>query len=162
MCSSDLEVLIKNDFDYESLQPDFFIVGLDKNATYQDYSYALPFLLNGAQLVGTNNDRILLTENGPNIGNGSVVALFEYASNQTSIKIGKPYQPIIDGALNYCQCNIDDVIIIGDNLETDILCGVNAGIKTILVTTGVHSFDDCNKLKIRPDYIIANLRDLLD
>ena len=64
--------------------PDFVFVGLNKEATYAEYSKALTFLLQGAKLIGTNQDRILAKPDGFEIGNGSVVAMFEYASNQKS------------------------------------------------------------------------------
>ncbi len=149
--------LLDYGFTIEPDNPDFLFVGLDRNATYRDYSYAVRTLKNGAILVGTNNDRILLSQEGANIGNGSIVAMFEYATSQEAIKIGKPHPAIIEGALRYAGVNKEDVIILGDNLETDIICGINAGIDTILVTTGVNNMEDCYKLNIHPTYIVDNL-----
>ncbi len=148
--------LLDNGFIITSNQPDYLFVGLDRGATYSDYSHALKILIEGATLVATNDDRMLLTESGPSIGNGSVVAMFEYASSTKAIKIGKPHSPIIEGALRKMMVAKEDVIILGDNLETDILCGNNAGIDTILVTTGVHTMEDCHRLQIFPTYIMAD------
>ncbi|MCI5773115.1 MAG: HAD-IIA family hydrolase [Erysipelotrichaceae bacterium] len=155
------EALIENNFVIDSNQPDFVFVGLDRQATYQDYSLALRSLVHGARLVGTNDDRILPSEQGENIGNGSVVKMFEYASSQEAIKIGKPHQVMIEQALKYAQVDKEDVIIIGDNLETDIKMGQDAGIETVLVTTGIHNMEDCYRLNIRPTYIVDNLKGLL-
>lgn len=156
------EALINNGFNINPEKADFLFIGLDRNATYQDYSYALRLAHEGAKLVGTNNDRILLSEKGVNVGNGSVVALFEYATNTEAIKIGKPHNAIVEGALRYAKVSKEDVAIVGDNLETDILCGNNAGIETIFVTTGVHNMEDCYRLDIKPTYIVANLIGLMD
>ena len=153
--------LLDNGFTIDPDNPDFLFVGLDRQATYRDYSFALRALKNGAKLVGTNNDRILLSQDGFNIGNGSVVAMFEYATNQEALKIGKPHLPIIQGALRYSNALKEDVIIIGDNLETDIKLGENAGIETIFVTTGVNTMEDCYTLDIKPTYIIDKLSNLI-
>ncbi len=155
------QALIDYDFVIEPDSPDFLFVGLDRQATYRDYSFALRALKKGAMLIGTNNDRILLSQDGINVGNGSVVAMFEYAANVEAFKIGKPHPAIIEGALRYCNVLKEDVIIIGDNLETDIKLGENAGIETILVTTGVNTMEDCYRLNIKPTYIIDKLSNLI-
>ncbi|MFI3284012.1 MAG: HAD-IIA family hydrolase [Erysipelotrichaceae bacterium] len=155
------EALRDNGFELDFKQPEFFFVGLDRTATYQDYSFGVQMLVNGARLVGTNNDRLLVTESGFGVGNGSVVALFEHASNQESIKVGKPHRPIIDGALKFAKVSANEVILVGDNLETDILTGIKASIETIFVTTGVHTMEDCHTLNIQPTYIVANLYDYM-
>lgn len=156
------EALLDNGFKMSPDEADFLFVGLDRNATYSDYSYALRLLLKGAKLVATNDDRILLSEKGANVGNGCIVKLFEYASGQEALTIGKPNLPIIDGALRYADVSKDQVVILGDNLETDIQMGINAGVETILVTTGVHDMQDCYKMDIHPTYIVANLRGLIE
>ena len=89
------------------------------------YSGVLKHLLNGAQLIGTNSDRLLAQADGFSIGNGSVVAMFEYASRQVSPKIGKPYQPILEECLEKYHLRKQDVIMVGDNLETDIKLGAD-------------------------------------
>lgn len=155
------EALVNNGFHINPDKADFLFIGLDRQATYSDYSFAIRLAKDGAILVGTNNDRVLLSENGYNIGNGSVVAMFEYATNTESIKIGKPHSAIIEGALRYAKVAKEDVVIVGDNLETDILCGNNAGIETVFVTTGVHNMEDCYSLNIHPTYIIANCTGLI-
>lgn len=155
------EALVKNGFTINPKRADFLFIGLDRNATYQDYSFALRLAHAGAKLVGTNNDRLLLSEKGVNVGNGSVVAMFEYATQTEAIKIGKPHNAIVEGALRYAKVNKEDVVIVGDNLETDILCGNNAGIETVFVTTGVHNMEDCYRLDIKPTYIVADVSGLI-
>ncbi|SKA00987.1 HAD-IIA family hydrolase [Anaerorhabdus furcosa] len=156
------QALISNGFTINPEKADFLFIGLDRQATYQDYSYAVRLVKDGCKLVGTNNDRLLLSEKGVNIGNGSVVAMFEYATSSEAIKIGKPHNAIIEGALRYAKVAKENAVIVGDNLETDILCGNQAGIETIFVTTGVHNMEDCYKLDIKPTYIVANLKGLID
>lgn len=155
------EALIDNGFTICEQAVDLVFVGLDNTATYDTYSKALSYLLQGAQLIGTNNDRLLAQPGGFHVGNGSVVAMFEYATKQTSPKIGKPYTPILNEAIHYFGLSKDEVIILGDNLETDILLGVNNDVETLFITSGVHTREDIEKLQIYPTNTIDNLRELI-
>lgn len=153
------EALLNNGFEISD-DPECVFVGLDKSGTYEKYSKALQYLLNGAILVGTNDDRLLAHGNSFHVGNGSIVRMFEYATNQTSLRIGKPSKVILEEALDYYKLDKDDCIIIGDNLETDIALGVNEHVETILVTTGVHHEEDIERLNIHPNKIIKRLDEL--
>lgn len=140
---------------------DFVFIGLDRKATYETYSDAVKQLVKGAVLVGTNNDRILLSEKGANVGNGSVVALFEHVIHKESIKIGKPYEPILTEALAFMGLEKEDVVIVGDNLETDIALGERFKVETLLVLTGVHRREDVAVYNIHPTHIIDNLKEMI-
>jgi len=155
------EALIDNGFNICNNNVDFVFVGLDKDGTYQKYSQALSHLLKGAKLVGTNGDRLLAKDDGFNIGNGSVVAMFEYATSTKSAQIGKPHKPILDEVLAYANIKKEDAILVGDNLETEIKLGVDFGVKTIFVTTGVHHKQDIKRLNIHPDITISSLNEIV-
>lgn len=146
--------------DYDPISPQAVFVGLNKEATYQDYSQYLTYLLNGAKLIGTNKDRILASPNGFEMGNGSIIAMFEYASNQISPNIGKPSTSILKLCLDHFELEPDDIILVGDNLETDIKLGENANIETVFVQTGVHTKADIEVLNIHPTYVIDHLMEL--
>lgn len=154
------EALLKNGFTFTE-DPECVFVGLDRNGTYEKYSNALQYLLNGAILVGTNDDRLLAHGNSYHVGNGSIVRMFEYATGQTSLRIGKPSKVILEEMLEAFHLKKEDCIIVGDNLETDIALGVNEGVDTILVTTGVHQREDIERLNIKPTMIIDNLKELM-
>ncbi len=157
-----LELALKEKgFIIDDENPDFLFIGLNKTCDYIQYSKALSCALKGAQLIGTNNDRLLAHESGYSLGNGSIVAMFEYATSLEAMKIGKPHKPIMEGVLSYLNKTADEVIIVGDNLETDIQCGINAKVESVLVTTGVHQKSDCEKLNIYPDRIIDSMLELL-
>lgn len=155
------EALLENGFRICEENVDFVFVGLDIEGTYEKYSKALGFLLQGAELIGTNNDRLLAKPGGFNVGNGSIVAMFEYAIGKQSPKIGKPHAPILEEALKYFELNKEDCILLGDNLETDILLGVDNGVETTFVTSGVHHREDIERLGIQPTNIIDDLRELI-
>lgn len=154
------EALIDAGFQLDYHHPQYFFVGLNRQATYQDYSEAARLIVGGAKLVGTNNDRILLSEKGVNVGNGSIVAMLEYCSGKQAIKIGKPYSPIFDGALKKLGLPKEDVFVVGDNLETDIEGANKAGIKSIFIDSGVHEISDVGDLGIQPTYYCKNVLDI--
>lgn len=156
------EALLQQGFEIVEENVDYVFVGLDIHATYQEYSKALTHLLKGAKLVGTNSDRLIAKDDGFNVGNGSIVAMFEYASGQKSEAIGKPNAPILEAALRYFNKTKEECAIIGDNLETDIKLGVENGVDTIFVTTGVHTREDVERLKIYPTLIIDSLEELIE
>lgn len=140
---------------------DLVFVGLNKQANYQDYSRAFYHLQKGAQLIGTNPDRKLPDGEAFAVGNGAIVKMLEYCSGQDSIMIGKPCKPMMEEVLRYANVKKEDCMIIGDNLETDIAFGVTNGVKTIFVTSGVHSLQDCESLGIYPDVVVNDLRELI-
>ena len=87
--------------------------------------------------------------------------MLEYASGKEAIKIGKPYEIILEILLAEKNLKKDEIILVGDNLETDIKLGYDAKIETIMVCSGVHSEKDVDRLKVYPTKIVKNLRELI-
>ena len=110
----------------------------------------------------TNPDRLLANNGTFDIGNGAIIDMLEYASGVEAVKIGKPYQIILDILLDEKNLKKEDLIFIGDNLETDIKLGYDAKIETIMVCSGVHTEKDIERLKVYPTKIVKNLRELID
>lgn len=154
------EALLDTGFELSDEHPDLVFIGLDKEATYDTYSKALKHLLDGAVLIGTNSDRILASPDGFEMGNGSIVAMFEYALHQKSPMIAKPNRPILDLCLQHFGLDKEDIILIGDNLETDIRLGVECAVPTVFVETGIHTRKDIERLGIYPDVVISHLMEL--
>lgn len=155
------EALNQEGFEICEENADFVFVGLQKRGTYELYSKALGQLLQGAKLIGTNPDRIIAKADGFNVGNGAIVAMLEYASGQTSPKIGKPYLPILELALEKYNLKKEDVILLGDNLETEIRLGYENEVTTYFVLSGVHKKEDIERFHIYPSRVIEDLRDLI-
>jgi len=139
----------------------FVVVGLDRNATYKKYSEALHNILAGAKFIATNPDRLLANNGTFDIGNGAVIDMLEYASGVEAVKVGKPYQTILNILLEEKKLKKEDIILLGDNLETDIKLGYDAKIETIMVCSGVHTEKDIERLKVYPTKIVKNLRELI-
>ncbi len=161
-----VEALKKENFevlncDVDERKANFVFIGLDRKADYKKYSIALHHVLNGAKLIATNTDRLLSNNNTFDLGNGAAVNMIEYASSRESLKVGKPYPIILNILLDEFSLEKEDLILVGDNLETDIKLGYDSKIETIMVCTGVHSEKDVDILKIYPTSIIKNLKELM-
>ncbi len=158
---SGLEEALKEwNFDIVQENANFVVVGLDRNATYKKYSDALHNILAGAKFIATNPDRLLANNGTFDIGNGAIIDMLEYASGIEAIKIGKPYQIILDILLEEKKLKKEDIILLGDNLETDIKLGYNADVETIMVCSGVHTEKDIDRLKVYPSKVVKNLKEL--
>lgn len=136
-------------------------IGLNVQATYEQYCTAFYHLQKGAILVGTNEDRRLPHGDHFRIGNGAIVHMMEYCSEQQALMIGKPNAPIMEEALAYAGVHKEDCLMIGDNLETDVAFGIRQGMDTIFVTTGVHKEEDCTITDEHLVGIVHNLKELL-
>jgi 4-nitrophenyl phosphatase len=115
------------------------VVGLDRTFTFDKLQKAQTALLGGARFFGTNPDRMLPHGNGYEPGAGSILAAIETASGVVPVVIGKPQPDLIRMALEVLGSDPETTFMLGDQIETDIIAGQAAGLKTILVRTGVPS-----------------------
>lgn len=153
--------LLANGLELTDNDAEVVVVGLNKQLDYERLSLGLTNLINGARLVGTNLDRKIPHNGGFQLGNGSIVKMLEYSSDQEAIEVGKPNVRMLDLLCEKYQLAKAELIMVGDNLETDILFGINGGIKTIFVTTGVHQISDIERLGVVPTQTISNLLELI-
>lgn len=133
------------------------VQALDRQVDYQQLSQAATAIRKGAVFLVTNCDRAIPTADGFIPSSGAITAFLTFTTNKEPIVMGKPYLPILTGALNYLGLNKEDVLIVGDNLETDISLGINAGVDTLLVLTGVTSMEDLENSTIQPTYVVSTL-----
>ncbi|MGR3741992.1 TIGR01457 family HAD-type hydrolase [Companilactobacillus sp. DQM5] len=142
---------------YDEVNPDYVIVGLDYDVTYHKFELATLAIKRGAKFIGTNADTNLPNERGLVPGAGSVISLVETSTQQRAMYIGKPDKPIIDYALKEFSLKKEETIMVGDNYNTDILCGLDNGLDTLLVYSGVSTKEDVNKKDRKPTFEIDNL-----
>ena len=156
------EALLANHFQICEQHADFLFVGLQKQADFMDYSHALNILLGGAKLVGTNADRRLPDGDDYLIGNGAVVEMLSYASEQLPVMIGKPNASMMEEVMLYLGKAKSECIVLGDNLETDIAFGMNNEMDTVFVSSGVHTFEDVKKCHSKPYLQVSDLYELME
>ncbi|KRN27487.1 hydrolase, haloacid dehalogenase family [Lactobacillus selangorensis] len=137
--------------------PDYTIVGLDYDATYHKFETATLAIRSGSRFIGTNADKNLPNERGLVPGAGSVIAMVESAVQQKAFYIGKPEKIIMEEALKKIGLSHDEVLMVGDNYQTDIQAGINSDIDTLLVYTGVSTPEQVAQKPIQPTYHVSGL-----
>jgi 4-nitrophenyl phosphatase len=139
---------------------DYVVVGMDRGLTWEKLARATINIRAGALFIGTNPDKTLPTERGITHGNGAVLALLQAATDVTPVIVGKPFPIMYQQAMARLGGAAADTVALGDRLETDILGAVNAGIRSILVLSGISKREDLDRLAYQPDWIFENISDL--
>lgn len=160
MSAQGFDLLETDGFVGAGAKVDFVVVGLSKNVCYQQLANAAYLINNGARFVGTNPDVTIPTEVGPLPGAGSLLSFIETATNVTPIIIGKPYETMFEEALRRLDGTTADTVMVGDRLNTDIAGGHRAGLRTIMLLTGITNEEDLAKADIQPDWVFSNLTSL--
>lgn len=138
-------------------QPDVVIVGRDEQFSYQKMTQACIAIQQGAQLIGTSADRAFPTERGFIPGSGALIAGIQAATGVEPLFIGKPERIMMKYALEYIGLAASDVLMVGDNLETDIAAGHQMHMDTWLVFTGVTTPEIANLSPIKATYETESL-----
>lgn len=136
---------------------DFVIVGLDREITYEKLAVACLAVRNGAVFISTNADIALPTERGFMPGNGSITSVVSVSTQTKPIFIGKPESIIMEQALKVLGTDKEETLMVGDYYDTDILAGMNAGMDTLLVHTGVTTKEMLTGYKRQPTYTVDTL-----
>lgn len=137
------------------------VAGVDFTLTYDKLKYATLHIQRGARFVGTNGDVTFPAEEGAWPGAGSILAAIQAATGITPTVIGKPERLMFDIAVEKMGSDPVRTAMLGDRLETDILGGQRAGVKTILVTTGIDNETSSQLKRIYPDSIFSGLETLI-
>jgi len=142
--------------------PDFVIIGdFHDNWDVHRLNEAFKFVLKGAKLLGTQGNWYYLDRKGePVIDTGSFVYMIAKAANIEPIIFGKPSKEYFLQALKKIKLKQDEVLVVGDDIESDIQGAINVGIKGILVRTGKGQFFEYNKSQISPYNIIDSFSSL--
>ncbi len=139
----------------------FVVVGdLGDDFTVPLLNKAFNCLMNGARLIALQKNRFWLSDEGYRVDAGAFVALLEYAAQVRAKLIGKPAKPFFQLALKDLQLNAGQVLMIGDDVESDILGANRLGIKTCLVKTGKFRAQDLARAKVQPDFLIDSIATL--
>lgn len=151
-------ILSTDDVFERGLRAQVVVVGLSREATYNEFAAATICINEGADFVGTNPDVTFTSEYGPLPGAGAFLALVQAATAVEPVVIGKPGQVIFQQALQRVGGSPENTVMVGDRLDTDILGGNEAGLYTILVLSGITTPDafEANG-PIKPDYVLANI-----
>ena len=137
---------------------DLVVSGLDRKLTWDKLATATLNIRKGAAFYATNADNTLPTELGDVMGNGGVIAALEAATDVKAISIGKPEPILYQQALRTLGTTQADTIAIGDRLNTDILGAVNAGIRSVLVLSGISDRKELAEVGYKPTWVMEDIR----
>ncbi|WP_027416340.1 TIGR01457 family HAD-type hydrolase [Aneurinibacillus terranovensis] len=135
----------------------YVVVGIDRSFTYEKMKHATLAINQGAAFISTNRDRAVPTEEGLVPGNGAITASIACATGKEPMYVGKPEAAIVNLALERLHLQTKEVLLIGDNLETDIAAGAKSGMDTLLVYTGFSRKEDVEKSAVKPTYTAEHL-----
>ncbi|WP_332648994.1 TIGR01457 family HAD-type hydrolase [Lysinibacillus sp. 54212] len=139
---------------------DVLVMGIDRKIDYARLGKACILVQNGAKLIGTNEDIKFPTEQGFLPGNGSFVRMVGNVAGVEPLFIGKPSPAMLEMIAEEHGLSNEDLIMVGDNYDTDILCGINFGCRTIHVNTGVTPTAVVKTQPIQPTYLVENLDEI--
>lgn len=141
---------------------DVVVVGFTPHFCYDQLAVATHLINKGANFVGTNPDVTFPTEYGPLPGAGSMLAFIETATAVKPLVLGKPNGAIFEQALQVVGGTRLDTVMVGDRLGTDIVGGHAAGLRTVLLLSGISKPDDVINSDIKPDWILDDLAALTE
>jgi len=130
--------------------PDFVVLGETYDYNFRQITKAVRLILNGAAFIATNPDPTGPSESGVVPACGAMAALIEKASGRSPFYCGKPNPFMMRAALNYLGVHSENTVMIGDRMDTDIIAGIQSGMETILVLTGVTDLKMIQEFPYRP------------
>lgn len=143
------------------VNPDYVVVGETQNYNYQSIVKATRLVQNGAKLIGTNTDLTGPAEGGVMIpACRALVAPIELATGKKAYFLGKPNPLMMRTGLKLLGCHSADAVMIGDRMDTDMISGIESGMDTALVLTGVSTLENIREYPYQPKYILNSVKDI--
>lgn len=137
--------------------PDAVVVGLDRDVTYEDLKTATLLIREGARFINTNPDTNLPTGEGMLPGSGALAAFLQTSTQVEPTVIGKPSGIMLEAAIERLGIPAEKCLMVGDNYDTDIRFGLDNGLDTLMVFTGLTTQEELAKKEKMPTYQVATL-----
>ena len=145
---------------YNDVNPEYVVVGEARGYNLEMITQAIRLVNGGAKLIGTNYDLTGPTETGIAPACRALLAPIELATGRQAYYVGKPNPLMMRTGLKLLGVHSEDTAIIGDRMDTDIVAGLESGLDTVLVLSGVTSREDCLKFPYRPRLILNGVGDI--
>jgi NagD protein len=142
-------------------EPDYVVLGETRTYSFERITRAIRLIAGGARFIATNPDPIGPSTAGPVPATGSVAALISRATGVDPYFVGKPNPLMMRSALNAIDAHSETAAMIGDRMDTDVVSGLEAGMETILVLTGVTTLQEAERYPYRPSRIVDSVADLI-
>jgi NagD protein len=142
--------------------PDYVVLGETRNYSFERIAHAIQLIGRGARFIATNPDPTGPSPAGPLPATGAVAALISRATGVAPYYVGKPNPLMMRSALNTIDAQSETTLMIGDRMDTDVVAGIEAGLETVLVLTGVTAREDVDRFPYRPSRVVDSVADLVD
>jgi NagD protein len=142
--------------------PDYVVLGETRTYSFERITHAIRLVANGARFIATNPDSTGPTPEGPLPATGAVAALISRATGVEPYFVGKPNPLMMRSALNAIDAHSETTAMIGDRMDTDVVSGLEAGLHTILVLTGVATREQAERFPFRASRIVDSVAVLAD
>jgi NagD protein len=142
--------------------PDYVVLGETRTYSFERITQAIRLIAGGARFIATNPDATGPTPDGPLPATGSVAALISRATGVEPYFVGKPNPLMMRSALNAIDAHSETTAMVGDRMDTDVVAGLEAGLETILVLSGVTSRAQADRYPYLPSRIVESVADLVE
>lgn len=142
--------------------PDYVVLGETRNYSFEAITKAVRFIGGGSRFICTNPDATGPSREGPLPATGSVAAMIKAATGGVEpYVVGKPNPMMFRSALNRIEAHSETTAMIGDRMDTDMVAGIEAGLLTVLVLSGITRREDIDAYPYRPNIVLDSVIDLL-
>lgn len=141
-------------------EPDYVVVGDTRSYDYEKIERAARLILGGARFIATNLDLTGPSEDGIQPACGALVAPIELTSGKKPYYVGKPNPLMMRTALKKMGAHASESFMVGDRMDTDIVAGTEAGMRTILVLSGVSTRETIETFPFRPTFLYENVGEI--
>jgi NagD protein len=142
--------------------PEYVVLGETRTYSFEAITAAIRLIERGARFIATNPDPTGPSPAGPIPATGSVAALVTRATGVQPYFVGKPNPLMMRSALNRIDAHSESTVMVGDRMDTDIVAGLEAGMRTVLVLTGSTRPEAVDRFPYRPTYVHDSIADLVD
>jgi NagD protein len=142
--------------------PDYVVLGETRTYSFEAVTTAIRLIRDGARFVATNPDATGPSGDGILPATGAVAALMTRATGVDPYYVGKPNPLMMRAALNRLQAHSETTVMVGDRMDTDIVAGLEAGMRTVLVLTGIVTAEEIDRFPYRPHRVVPSIADLVD
>lgn len=142
--------------------PEFVVLGETRSYSIEAITKAIRLIGSGSRFITTNPDATGPSPEGPLPATGAVAALITKATGMEPYVVGKPNPMMFRSAMKRINAHSETTAMIGDRMDTDVVAGIEAGLHTILVMTGITTQADILRYPFRPHEVLGSVADLLD
>ncbi|MFH5821739.1 HAD-IIA family hydrolase [Georgenia sp. AZ-5] len=142
--------------------PDYVILGETRTYSFSAITKAIRLIRGGARFIATNPDATGPSTEGPLPATGAVAALITKATGRSPYFVGKPNPMMLRAALNRIEAHSETTALVGDRMDTDVVAGMEAGLRTYLVLTGSTTLADVERYPFRPSEVHQSIAELVD